>query len=98
MPYDDRDIKKMLRTQLENKVRFSNRVADKLDGTLRDLIYHHAGGWCNQALQYRQSNQTQMAGRFWFINNAIVFFSVVTLIFISQLTLMIFVNNGFKKI
>ncbi len=40
MPYDDRDVKKMLKNQLENKVKFSSKVADKVDGVVRDLIYH----------------------------------------------------------
>ncbi len=40
MPYDDRDIQKMLRTQLEYKVKFPGKVVDKLDAQVRDLIHH----------------------------------------------------------
>jgi testis-specific serine kinase len=40
MPYDDRDVKKMLKTQLESKVKFPSRTNDKLDPMARDLIHH----------------------------------------------------------
>ncbi|KAI3381026.1 hypothetical protein SNEBB_001131 [Seison nebaliae] len=39
MPYDDGDVKKMLRTQLEGKVRFPSRVYEKLDPNVRNLIH-----------------------------------------------------------
>lgn len=40
MPYDDRDVRKMLKTQLETKVKFPSRTNEKLDPFAKDLIYH----------------------------------------------------------
>ncbi len=39
MPYDDSDIKKMMKTQLEKKNRFSNKDFERLDPLVCDLIY-----------------------------------------------------------
>jgi serine/threonine protein kinase len=39
MPYDDRDVKKMLETQLKSKVKFPSRVTDRLDSSVKDLIH-----------------------------------------------------------
>ena len=38
MPYDDRDVKKMLETQLKGKVKFPSRVLDRLDPLVISLI------------------------------------------------------------
>ena len=38
MPYDDRDVKKMLETQLKGKVKFPSRILDRLDPNCINLI------------------------------------------------------------
>ncbi|XP_074644417.1 testis-specific serine/threonine-protein kinase 1-like [Tubulanus polymorphus] len=40
MPYDDSNVKKMLKTQLEGKVGFPSRVIDKLSREVKHLIHH----------------------------------------------------------
>lgn len=37
MPYDDRDVKKMLKAQLSGKVKFPEKLTDEL---VRELIHH----------------------------------------------------------
>ena len=40
MPYDDSNVKKMLKVQLEGKVGFPSRVIDKLSIEVKMLIHH----------------------------------------------------------
>ncbi|XP_064632541.1 testis-specific serine/threonine-protein kinase 1-like [Lineus longissimus] len=40
MPYDDTNVKKMLKTQLEHKVGFPSRVIDKLSMEVKLLLHH----------------------------------------------------------
>lgn len=39
MPYDDSDIKKMIKAQHEGKNKFPPKIYDRLDPLVRDLIY-----------------------------------------------------------
>ena len=39
MPYDDSDIKKMIKSQQEGKNKFPSKIYDRLDPLVRDLIY-----------------------------------------------------------
>jgi serine kinase len=40
MPYDDSNVKKMLKAQLEHKVGFPSRVIDKLSTEVKILLHH----------------------------------------------------------
>jgi len=38
MPFDDSDIKKMIKIQLEGKIKYPSKTTDKIDPTVKDLI------------------------------------------------------------
>ena len=38
MPFDDSDIKKMIKVQLEGKIKYPSKVIDKIDPMAKDLI------------------------------------------------------------
>jgi testis-specific serine kinase len=38
MPFDDSDIKKMIKIQLEGKIKYPSKINDKIDPLVKDLI------------------------------------------------------------
>ena len=40
MPFDDKDVKKMLKVQLEGRIKFPSKIQERLDPLLKDLICH----------------------------------------------------------
>ena len=39
IPFDDSDIKKMIKIQMEGRVKFPHKMVDKIDVLARDLVY-----------------------------------------------------------
>jgi serine kinase len=38
MPFDDTDVKKMIKIQLEGKLKYPSKITDKIDPLVKDLI------------------------------------------------------------